>query len=506
MNIPKVRRKSTIESDPAEQSSSFTNSVVEGITAGYRRAAQYEPVDTRSRYSASDQFSISPTDRVLTHRSFSAAIDEEGPAPIENTLMPNEATTLLPKTVENETNEGKSTLAQTIFNITNLLIGIGLLSLPLGIHEAGWVLGISLVVSGAVVTAYTAVLLARVLETEADAYAYSDLARLSYGKYMTWITAIIFVLELSAAASALMILFGDNFHAVIPAISSNTFKFICFLIMLPATLLPLRILSYASILGIISTVILVTVIFFDGIAKVEAPGSLRDPMPTDVLPAEWTTFPLAIGLLVSSFGGHGIMPQVYKDMADRKDFPRAICIAYLFSTILCCFVGVIGYLMFGRNIQSEVTINLLETPGYSKILNTLAVAMTGITSLTKIPLAIKSISANFDVFLGLKTMKEERRHGIGRVSAYLTVRLVVNLAAFLLAILFPSFDRVMAVLGSAFVFLISIILPTLFYVRTMTQAKKPSFSTKNAYILWALIVLSSITAIIATAWAFLPQH
>lgn len=36
---------------------------------------------------------------------------------------------------------GQSTLPQTIFNSSNTLVGVGILSLPLGIKYAGWVIG-----------------------------------------------------------------------------------------------------------------------------------------------------------------------------------------------------------------------------------------------------------------------------------------------------------------------------------------------------------------------------
>jgi solute carrier family 32 (vesicular inhibitory amino acid transporter) len=38
---------------------------------------------------------------------------------------------------------GQSTLPQTIFNSSNTLVGVGILSLPLGIKYAGWVLGLT---------------------------------------------------------------------------------------------------------------------------------------------------------------------------------------------------------------------------------------------------------------------------------------------------------------------------------------------------------------------------
>lgn len=45
--------------------------------------------------------------------------------------------------------------------------------------------------------------------------------------------------------------------------------------------MPLSVLSYASILGILSTVLIITCIVVDGLSKYEAPGSLWQPADTD---------------------------------------------------------------------------------------------------------------------------------------------------------------------------------------------------------------------------------
>ena len=54
-----------------------------------------------------------------------------------------------------------------------------------------------------------------------------------------------------------------------------------FFSLLPSVFLPLSLLSYTSILGILSTFLLLFVIFFDGFSKTYAPGSLWHPCPTD---------------------------------------------------------------------------------------------------------------------------------------------------------------------------------------------------------------------------------
>ncbi|ORY78570.1 transmembrane amino acid transporter protein-domain-containing protein [Protomyces lactucae-debilis] len=526
MNIPESGKRRTSGASRASHHSQ-PSSYIDGLASSLRRASGFEAVDTRQRRNSS-RASGSPGDNLEANGRSDAAVSrpyiykhlDRQPSAIdeEAVVVVDETSALLPSTGVDERHpsralsdiydqdvldlvlEAKSTLAQTIFNIINLLIGIGLLSLPLAIKHAGWVLGILFLMIGAVITAYTAILLARSLETSDTAYAYSDIAALAYGPAATVATAIIFMLELLAAGSALVILFGDNFNAVVPQVSSLLFKIICFIILLPAALLPLRILSYTSAIGILSTLILIGVIFFDGLYKTKHPGSLRDPMPTEVLPGP--SWPLAIGLLMSGFGGHGIMPQIYRDMQNRRDFPKAVIIAYLFSCAICLFVAVIGYLMFGEDIQAEVTVNLLRIKRYPRVLNQIAVLMTAITSVTKAPLAIKSISANIDIFFGLKTLREERTRGPGRVTLYVAIRSGVNFLTCMLAILVPSFDRIMSVLGSAFVFLISVILPVIFYMRIM-QSK---LTIGNRLWLWGLVAISTVLALIGTVWAFLPMQ
>ena len=56
---------------------------------------------------------------------------------------------------------GQSTLAQTIFNSFNVLIGIGMPSLPLGIRYAGWVIGLRGLITSALVTKYKAILMTK---------------------------------------------------------------------------------------------------------------------------------------------------------------------------------------------------------------------------------------------------------------------------------------------------------------------------------------------------------
>jgi vesicular inhibitory amino acid transporter len=147
---------------------------------------------------------------------------------------------------------GQSTVPQTVFNSVNVLIGIGLLSLPLAMKHAGWVLGLSFLIYSAVTTSYTAKILAKCLDVDKTLVTYADLAYISFGQQARLVTSILFCLELLGACVALVVLFADSLYALVPGLSILEWKIVCGLVLIPLNFLPLRFLSVTSILGIVS--------------------------------------------------------------------------------------------------------------------------------------------------------------------------------------------------------------------------------------------------------------
>lgn len=149
--------------------------------------------------------------------------------------------------------DGQSTLPQTVFNSTNVLIGVGLLSLPMGFKYAGWLCGMVTLALCAAVTAYTARLLAKCMDLDPSIITFSDLAFISFGRNARIATSVLFSLELLAASVALIVLFADSLDLLFPGFLSVTgWKVVCSLIMVPLQFLPLRLLSFTSVIGIMS--------------------------------------------------------------------------------------------------------------------------------------------------------------------------------------------------------------------------------------------------------------
>lgn len=69
--------------------------------------------------------------------------------------------------------------------------------------------------------------------------------------------------------------------------------------LIPTVFLPLPFLSYASLLGIVSTILLIGVVFVDGLTKFDAPGSLWSPATTSVSFCNLEELGLAFGLFMA---------------------------------------------------------------------------------------------------------------------------------------------------------------------------------------------------------------
>jgi solute carrier family 32 (vesicular inhibitory amino acid transporter) len=290
---------------------------------------------------------------------------------------------------------GQSTLPQTVFNSVNTLIGVGLLALPLAINYAGWIVGLLFLAFAAVVTSYTAKLLTACLDIDQALITYADIAYVSFGPRARIATGILFSLELIAACVALVVLFADSLDALVPGWGVVEWKVICGILLIPLNFMPLRLLSFTSILGIVCCTMLVAIVSIDGLIKPHSPGSLREPEVTHLFPENWSTLPLSFGLLMSPWGGHSVFPSIYRDMRHPQKYGRSLRFTYGFTFSLDLTMAVVGLLMFGDYIHDEVTSNILLTEGYPRFLSIIIVLLIAIIPITKIPLKYDISTSRF---------------------------------------------------------------------------------------------------------------
>lgn len=405
---------------------------------------------------------------------------------------------------------GESTVPMTVFNSTNVLIGVGILALPLGIKYSGWVIGLLFLSLAAVATAYTAKLLTKCLDTNTGATTYGDIAFLAFDSWGRNLVEFLFIVELTAANVALIILFSDSMNSLIPTVSILDWKLVVALGLIPLNFVAFKTLSVTSIIGIFSCLSILVIVVVDGFIKPHQPGSLREVAVTYAFPADWKTVPLSLGLFMAPWGGHSVFPAIYKDMRHPKKYGTAVKYTYIFTYGLDFAMAVVGYLMFGEGVRDEVTSNILKSSSYPQALSVIIVILIAIIPITKIPLSNRPMmdTMNKKFYIDLRQMDPKARkhseaslkHRAGR----LAIGLSCNLIQLLLAIFFPDFDSIMALMGSALCFSICIILPVSMYL-TIFSSEGKEISRKERILDWFLIIVCSALALTGTVFAIIPK-
>ena len=336
---------------------------------------------------------------------------------------------------------GHSTREQTIFNAVNILMGIGLLSIPLAFEYSGWIFGILLLLFSSTVTLYTARLLANCMQTDHSLLTYADVSWLAFGDRTRIIVSALFSFELMATCVASCLIFADSMHVLFPDVPVDHFKYISFFIFLPLSFMPLHILSYSSIVGIIGTTALLVLITVQGLTTQEQPGSITNPLSTTAFPRQPYALPLAIGLFMAPWGGHTILPQVYRDMRRPTQFQSAMSISWSLTLVADLSMGVVGWLMFGRNIGVEVTQSVLGVKHYSDIVKILVLGICAAVSITKFPLGTQPVCTTVERMLHV-----ENRSQPVHACLHILIRLFTVALPIVIAIWVPAFDRIMVTL------------------------------------------------------------
>jgi solute carrier family 32 (vesicular inhibitory amino acid transporter) len=463
---------------------------------------------------------ISPRITESARRRASILIQQQFEASLRAGVAPDDDKVGEERIIEREEGEdgevierqvGESTVPMTIFNSTNVLIGVGILALPLGLKYAGWIIGLLSLSLAALVTSYTAKLLAKCLDTNSASTTYGDIAFLAFDVWGRNLVESLFVLELTAANVALVILFADSVNSLIPALSIFECKAIVVFGLIPLNFVPFKTLSISSIIGIFSCLGILLIVVIDGFIKPHAPGSLREVATTYAFPADWRTIPLSIGLFMAPWGGHSVFPAVYKDMRHPKKYNTALKYTYVFTYGLDVSMAAIGYLMFGESVHDEVTSNILKLTSYPHVLSVIIVCLIAIIPITKIPLSNRPMmdTINKKLYIDLRQMDPKSRmrseasikHRAGRVA----VGVACNLVQLGVAILFPDFDSIMALMGSALCFTICVVLPVAFHLKIF-GAKGNEIALPEKILNWFLLVFCGLLAVIGTIWAILPKE
>ncbi|KAF7001520.1 hypothetical protein CFC21_017176 [Triticum aestivum] len=353
---------------------------------------------------------------------------------------------------------GKTSFLKTCINGINALSGVGLLSIPYALSQGGW-LSLIVFMAIAVICFYTGLLLQRCMDSSSLVNTYPDIGAHAFGRRGRVIVATFMYLELYLVAIDFLILEGDNLHKLFPAASfrlgalrvsgKQAFVLAATLAVLPTTWFSsLNVLAYVAAGGALASVLLIAAVLwvgvFDGVGFRERGRLVR-----------WDSMPSAMSLYSFCFSGHAVFPMIYTGMKDRKRFPMVLSLCFIVSTLSYGLMGIVGYLMYGDTLKSQITLNVPSASVAAKV----AIYTTLVNPLAKYALVVAPVAEAAEGALGVGKSAPFR--------ALVRTVLVVGTAVVALAV--PFFADVVGLTGALLSCTATMLLPCLCYLKVRSK-------------------------------------
>ncbi|KAK7295370.1 hypothetical protein RJT34_18277 [Clitoria ternatea] len=350
----------------------------------------------------------------------------------------------------------------TCINGLNAISGVGILSVPYALASGGW---ISLVLLFAIATAafYSGLLMKRCMEKDSKIRTYPDIGELAFGKIGRLVVSVSMYIELYLVSIGFLILEGDNLSNLFPigevqigglALGGKPFFVILVaLIILPTVWLDnLSLLSYVSASGVFASAIIILSISwtatFDGVG-LHQKGTL----------VNWNGIPTSVSLYAFCYCAHPVFPTLYNSMRNKHQFSNVLLVCFLLTTAGYASMAILGYLMFGPGVDSQVTLNL----PLNKVSSKIAIYTTLVNPISKFALMATPITNALKELLP-RTYKNKF------TSILVSTLLVISTTIVALAV--PFFGDLMSLVGAFLSVTASILLPCMCYLKISGTYKK----------------------------------
>ncbi|KAK4271988.1 hypothetical protein QN277_020601 [Acacia crassicarpa] len=367
-------------------------------------------------------------------------------------------------------NVGSTSFVKTCLNCLNALSGVGILSVPYALASGGW-LSLILLFIIAMATFYTGMLIKKCMDMNLGIKTYPDIGYRAFGGKGRLVVSITMYAELYLVATGFLILEGDNLDNIFPNTiielgglslgGKKLFVILIGLIITPSVWLDnLNLLSYISASAVFASVIIICSIFWT--ATIDGVGFNNKGTLIN-----WEGIPTAVSLYAFCYCAHPVFPTMYNSTRKKPQFSNVLLMCFVLSTFGYASMAIFGYLMYGSNVQSQITLNLPVNRLSSKV----AIFTTLVNPIAKYALMVTPITNALKELLQADgTCKKSRLTNI-LIGTALVISTVI------VAVSVPFFGDLMSLVGAVLSVTASLLLPCFCYLKISETYKKFCFQT-----------------------------
>ncbi|XP_019185879.1 PREDICTED: vacuolar amino acid transporter 1-like [Ipomoea nil] len=359
---------------------------------------------------------------------------------------------------------GSASFLNTCFNGLNALSGIGILSVPFAVASGGWLSLIYLFIIAAA-TCYTAVLIQRCMDMDAAVRNYPDIGERAFGAVGRAVVSLSMNVELYMVAAGFLIMEGDNLNNLFPDFRAEVFGAAiggkqCWVIVVSLLVLPtvwfndLRVLSYVSATGVVASFLLLAAVLWTAVSDNDSGAAVASP-PANRRLVNWGGTPTAVSLYAFCYCAHPVFPTLYTSMKNPTHFSKVLLVCFAVSTFNYASMAILGYLMFGSDALSQITLNLPT----DKISSQVAIYVTLVNPIAKYALMVTPIVKAIENSFALSDCGKK-----GLIGG-LVIRTGLVISTVIVAMAVPFFGYLMSLVGAFLSTAASVILPCLCFLK-----------------------------------------
>ncbi|XP_044844013.1 sodium-coupled neutral amino acid transporter 5-like [Mauremys mutica] len=394
--------------------------------------------------------------------------------------------------------EGKTSFGMSVFNLSNAIMGSGILGLAYAMSNTGIVLFIVLLICIAVLSAYSIHLLLKCAGV-VGIRAYEQLGYRAFGPGGKVVAAVVICVHNTGAMSSYLYIVKYELPLVIQTflgLSENTENWymngnVLIIIVSVCIILPLALMKHLGYLGYTSGLSLTCMVFFlisviykkfqiscplNGTEPVtplvyyngqnaSAAGTAGDECTVETFTVNSQTA-YTIPILAFAFVCHPEVLPIYTELrrASKRRMQSVANVSVLAMFFMYLLTAVFGYLTFFGNVEPEMLHTYSKVDPLDRLILCVRLAVLMAVTLT-VPVVLFPIR---------RAIQQLLFHGkdfswVRHVSIAICLLFVVNL----LVIFVPNIRDIFGVIGATSAPSLIFILPSIFYLRIVPREKEP---------------------------------